>query len=168
MPRTLRLLVVALVAMGISAIASAQGFDNKKLFIGTGLSLNKVAGSDYGAGIQVFGGYDFGEVAPKLHIDAEVGFMDSGSMTTTVCAVYFGRYSCNPKAAGLWATGVVRYTPDPYIEFFGRAGQDVGDDNGFMFGAGAGYRINRNIKLRLEYVERQQVKSMQLNAVYLF
>jgi opacity protein-like surface antigen len=162
------MLVVAFIATGISSIASAQGFDNKKLFAGAGLSLNKFTGSDYGRGIQVFGGYDFGEVAPKLHIDAEVGFMDTGKMTTTACAAIFGSFSCNSKATGLWATGVVRYMADPHIEFFGRAGQDIGDDDGFMFGAGAGYLINRNVKLRLEYVERQHVKSVQINAVYLF
>ena len=52
------------------------------------------------------------------------------------------------------------------IKLIGRAGYDFGDDDGFIVGVGAGYILNKNLKLRLEYVARDHVDSLQFNVVF--
>jgi Outer membrane protein beta-barrel domain len=147
MLRLFRMLVVVLVAMGSASVASAQGFDQRRLFFGAGLSANSVDGADnHATGFQFFGGYNFGEFAPKFHIDAELGYMDS--------------------AKGLWATGVARYMVTPQFELIARLGYDFGDDDGLMAGIGAGYVVNPHLKLRAEYVVRDNIDSIQFNLVF--
>jgi len=46
-----------------------------------------------------------------------------------------------------------------------RAGLDIGDDDGFMFGAGLGFNLNPKMELRGEYVMRDTVDSLQVNFV---
>jgi hypothetical protein len=135
----------------------AQGFETSKLFFGAGLSSNDVSGSDSATGYQIFGGYGFGEVTPKVFIDAEVGYMDTGNMT---------RRGGNVKANGLWANGVGRLMLAPSIELIGRLGMDFGDDDGLMAGIGVGFLLTRSLKLRLEFVQRDNVDSVQLNFVF--
>jgi opacity protein-like surface antigen len=177
MLNAIRVAVAAVLAMGIVSVASAQarkppqssqqsGFDTKKLFFGGGIGFNEVSGSDKGTGYQFFGGYGFGEVGKDIYVDAEVGYMDTGKMETEVCVPFFGCAKADAKAKGLWANGVARFMVAPNIELIGRAGLDFGDDDGFMFGIGAGYHVNRNMKVRFEIVERENVSSMQFNFVY--
>jgi hypothetical protein len=168
MLKEIRAIALAVLAMGVAADAAAQrgsqksGFDTSKLFFGAGLSLNEVSGSDTGTGFQIFGGYRFGEFAPKLQADVELGYMNTGNMDIDIPP--FG--SVSARAKGLWSTGVARYIVNPQVELLGRAGLDFGDDDGFMFGVGAGYIVNRNVKLRGEYVIRENVDSIQFNFVY--
>jgi opacity protein-like surface antigen len=150
-------MAIALIGMALSSVAVAQGLDTSKLFFGAGLSSNDVSGSDSATGYQIFGGYGFGEVTPKVFIDAEVGYMDTGNMT---------RRGGNVKANGLWANGVGRLMLAPSIELIGRLGMDFGDDDGLMAGIGAGLLLTKNFKLRLEYVQRDKVDSVQFNFVF--
>ena len=157
MLKTIRAAVIGLIGLALSTVAVAQGLDTSKLFFGAGLSSNDVSGSDSATGYQIFGGYGFGEVTPKVFIDAEVGYMDTGNMT---------RRGGNVKANGLWANGVGRLMLAPSIELIGRLGLDFGDDDGLMAGIGAGVLLSKNFKLRLEYVQRDNVNSVQFNFVY--
>ena len=157
MLKTMRVMAIALIGMALSSVAVAQGLDTSKLFFGAGLSSNDVSGSDSATGYQIFGGYGFGEVTPKVFIDAEVGYMDTGNMT---------RRGGNVKANGLWANGVGRLMLAPSIELIGRLGLDFGDDDGLMAGIGAGVLLSKNFKLRLEFVQRDNVNSVQLNFVF--
>lgn len=180
MGKGIRVAIVAAVAAVLTgasiAPAAAQasrpaaGFDSRKVFFGGGLSSNEISGSGNGTGFQIFGGYAFGEMAKNLHLDAEVGYMDTGTMDVQACQTVggFGTFCVTgaTKATGLWGNGVVRYVAAPNVELIGRAGLDIGDDDGFMFGVGAGFLFNRNAKLRFEVVERSHVSSLQLNFVY--
>ena len=157
MLKTIRAAVIGLIGLALSTVAVAQGLDTSKLFFGAGLSSNDVSGSDSATGYQIFGGYGFGEVTPKVFIDAEVGYMDTGNMT---------RRGGNVKANGLWANGVGRLMLAPSIELIGRLGLDFGDDDGLMAGIGAGVLLSKNFKLRLEFVQRDNVNSVQFNFVY--
>ena len=157
MLKTIRVMVIGLVGMALSSIAVAQGMDTRNLFFGAGVSSNEVSGSDSATGYQIFGGYGFGEVTPKVFIDAEVGYMDTGNMT---------RRGGNVKANGLWANGVGRLMLAPSIELIGRLGMDFGDDDGLMAGIGVGFLLTRSLKLRLEFVQRDNVDSVQLNFVF--
>lgn len=168
---TLRKIALLTVAAALAAptLAAAQAFDSKNLFFGAGLSQNDVSGSDTGTGYQVFGGYRFGKIAQNVSLDAEVGYMTTGDMEIKECATVLGNRVCvsaDAEAKGLWATGVGRFSLNPQFDLIGRAGLDFGDDDGFMFGVGAGYNVNKQLQLRLELVERDNVSSVQLNFAY--
>jgi hypothetical protein len=161
-----RMMAVMLVAIGFSSVAAAQGFDQRRLFFGAGVGLNSISGADDAVGLQIFGGYNIAEVAPKFHVDAEVGYMDSGKFKQSVSVPGLGTVTAESSAKGLWATGVGRYMITPQIELIGRLGYDFGDDDGLMFGVGGGYIVNKNLKLRLEYVIRDNIDSLQFNVVF--
>jgi opacity protein-like surface antigen len=158
MLKTIRVMVIGLIGMALSSVAAAQGPVTNKLFFGAGLSSNEVSGSDSAVGYQIFGGYGFGEVSPRVFIDAEVGYMDTGKMKRG------GRGDVT--ASGLWASGVGRFMIAPSVELIGRLGLDFGDDDGLLAGIGVGFLLTRNLKLRLEYVQRDNVDSVQLNFVF--
>jgi opacity protein-like surface antigen len=157
MLKKIRVMAIGLIGMALSSVAVAQSSVTNKLFFGGGVSSNEVSGSDSAVGWQIFGGYVFGEVAPKLFIDGEVGYMDTGTMK---------RSGGDVKANGLWASGVVRYMVAPNVELLGRLGLDFGDDDGLLAGIGVGFHLSKNAKLRLEYVQRDKVDSVQFNFVY--
>jgi opacity protein-like surface antigen len=158
MLKTIRVMVIGLVGMALSSVAVAQGMDTSKLFFGAGLSSNEVSGSDSAVGWQIFGGYGFGEVSRNVFIDAEVGYMDTGNMKRGSGG--------DVKANGLWANAVGRLMIAPSVELIGRLGLDFGDDDGLMAGIGAGLLLTKNFKLRLEYVQRDKVDSVQFNFVF--
>ena len=159
MSKPIRVMVLALVAMLFSSAAAGQGFDLRRLFFGAGVSQNKVSGLDNGTGFQVFGGYNFPAIARNLYVDAEAGYMDTGKFKRTAPTL-------ETKAKGLWGSGVARYMVAPQWELLGRLGYDFGDDDGVMVGVGGGYIVNKNLKLRLEYVMRDTVDSLQFNVVF--
>lgn len=151
-------------ALAVPTVAVAQGgFDSNKLFFGAGISQNDASGvDDEGTGFQVFGGYEFGQVAQNISVDAEVGYMDSGDLCGDV--PFFGEVCDDAK--GLWATGVGRLALHPQFDLIGRLGFDFGDDDGVMVGIGGGYNVNKQTQLRLELVERDDISSLQFNVVY--
>jgi outer membrane protein with beta-barrel domain len=151
-----RLVVVLLIALGFSSVAGAQGFDQRRLFFGAGLGLNSISGGADAVGAQIFTGYNFKEIAPKFSVDAEAGYMDSGKFKKNGNTV-------GDSAKGLWATAVPRYMITRELELLARVGYDFGDDDGFMFGLGGGYIVNPHFKLRLEYVSRDHIDSIQFN-----
>lgn len=158
MLKTIRVFVFGLIGMALSSVAAAQGLETSKLFFGAGVSSNDTSGSDSATGWQLFGGYGFGEVTRNVFIDAEIGYMDTGNMKRG------GRGDV--KANGLWANGVGRLMVAPSVELIGRLGLDFGDDDGLMAGIGVGFLLSKNIKLRLEFVQRDNVDSIQFNFVF--
>lgn len=160
---------VVLMAAFSTAMAAQKGgfggpFDPNNFFFGGGLSQNEVSSSDKGTGYQFFGGYEFGELARDIKLDVEAGYMNTGNMDTEVCVPICAKAAA--KAKGLWSTGVVRFVLNPQWEIIGRAGLDVGDDDGLLVGAGAGFNINKQSSLRFEIVERDTVSSIQFNFVF--
>ena len=158
MLKSLRVMAFACLAAGTSVAAAAPFFTVKNVFLGGGLSRNDISNSDGATGVQAFGGYTFGEFAPKLHLDAEAGYMDSGNLRPNAPQPF-------SRARGPWTTGVARYVVVPSIELLARAGIDLGDDDGPMFGIGAGFIASRNLKFRVEFVARDHVDSLQFNVV---
>src|SRR5438552_16221174 len=96
-----RFIAVALVATGLSSVAAAQGFDNRRLFFGGGLSQNSVSNLDNATGFQIFGGYNFPPIARNFYVDAEAGYMDTAKFKRTAPAD-------ETKAKGVWGIGVAR------------------------------------------------------------
>jgi len=162
MSKPLRVITLAFIATLFSSAAAGQGFDLRRLYFGAGVSQNKVSGLDNATGFQVLGGYNFPALARNFYVDAEAGYMDTGKLKAPACVGSF----CNASASGLWGAGVARYMVAPNVELLGRTGYDFGDDDGFFFGVGAGYIVNKNLKLRLEYVVRDNVDSLQFNVLF--
>lgn len=153
MPRIARVATTLLLALTFSQ-AMAQGFDPSRLYVGGGLGYNDIPGSDNEVGWQVFGGYEFGAIAQDVYLDAEVGYMNAGD----------GR--SGEDIDGLWATAVRRLRVGPQLDLIGRLGFDFGDDDGLMVGIGAGMPLGPRSALRLEYVDRDNIGSLQLNFIY--
>lgn len=161
----LRAVAAIVLAVASSSVMAANGFDPQQLFFGAGISQNEVPRSDDGTGFQVFGGYRFGELARNILVDAEVGYMDTGSMDLRVGPPPFGGGG-RARAKGLWGNGVLRFVVTPQVQLLARAGLDLGDDDGLMVGVGAGFNLSRDVQMRLEYVERDNVDSLQLNFAF--
>src|SRR2546430_16458060 len=94
-----RVIAVALVAAGLSSVASAQKFDNRRLFFGGGLSQNNISNFDNATGFQSFGGYNFPAIARNFYVDAEARFMETGKFHRTAPTL-------ETKAKGLRGSGV--------------------------------------------------------------
>lgn len=163
---TLAVLVALSSLVGLPAFAANNiGIDSRALYLGAGLGINSVSGSDNGTGFQFFAGYDLPVKAQPLRFAVEAGYMDTGNMNSTVNTP-FGSASASARARGLWATGVAFLPVTNQIDLLARAGLDFGDDDGVMFGLGAGFNLDRRTQLRLEYVARDNVDSLQLNAAF--
>lgn len=155
--------IVAMVSLLAATPAmAAGGFDQKNLYFGAGLGSNELSGWDDATGFQVFGGYRFGEVAKNVNLALEVGYMDSGDFDTS--HPVFG--TLKTSAEGLWSTAVFEMPLGPQASLLGRIGLDFGDDDGLMIGIGMGFNLNKQMQLRGEYVERDNISSLQFNFVY--
>ena len=162
---------MAVALFTVAGLAQAQGFDTSNLYFGGGLSSNDLDGfGDKATGFQFFAGYPLDMVKlGELKSAVEVGYMDSGEWEENVCVTFFGTTTCTKAktdAKGLWANYVVSYDFSPRASGIGRAGLDFGDDDGFMFGIGAGYKLTPQLDIRGEYVIRDHIDSLQANFVY--
>ncbi len=160
-------------ALTIASANAHAEFDQSKLYVGGGLGYNSID-SDFGSvdnaiGFQGFAGYnleDVVELGDGIGFAAEVGYMSTGEFEVKNCtsSVFF---NCKIDAVtGLWANAVFDYAVNDQVKAVGRLGLDFGDDDGFMFGFGAGYAINEQMTVRAEYVIRPNINSLQGNFVY--
>jgi opacity protein-like surface antigen len=137
--------------------------DTKNFYFGGGLGLNSLSGIeiDDGLGYQLFAGYVLPVNMSEAALSVEVGYMDSGNVDVN----RRGRGS-DEKAKGVWSTAVISFPLKDRFSVLARAGLDFGDDDGFMFGGGVGYQANKKIELRAEYVVRDNIDSLQFNALW--
>ncbi len=138
----------------VLADENAPLLDKNKFSIGAGLSSNSVSGSSNNEiGFQFFAAYDLSQVnlMEAVNSSVEFGFMDYGFAN---------------ESTGIWGTYVVTGEISGQFGWLGRLGLDLGDDSGLMLGGGASYAINKKMDLRLEYVVRDDVDSLQFNFLY--
>ena len=160
------LLAAMLSAVSVNAMAG-------DIYGGGGLSSNSASGADSATGYQFFLGYDLkGVKLGKGSVAVEAGYMNSGEFDGSVCnTVPFFGVVCQPYSVefkGLWGTGVVFLPVANQLDFIGRLGLDIGDDDGVMFGVGLGYAMDKKIQLRGEYVIRDTIDSLQVNIAVRF
>ena len=143
--------------------AGAEGFAQSKLHVGGGLGSNSFTGFDNAIGWQVFAGYplEMVEVGEGITSSVEVGYMNT---TFKQDLGFLGTYES--QVSGLWATYVADYALNDQFNALGRVGLDFGDDSGLMFGIGGEYALDEQKSLRVEYVIRDNVNSLQGNFVY--
>lgn len=156
--KPLALLTVTLFfATQISSVMAEESkplLDKGKLSIGLGLSINSISGPvDNELGYQLFAAYDLSRVnlMEGVNSSVEFGVMDYG----------FSRDS-----TGIWGTYVIDGNIGGGFGWLARLGLDLGDDSGLMLGAGASFEINKKMDMRLEYVVRDEVDSLQFNFLY--
>jgi hypothetical protein len=123
--------------------------------------LNDIGFGDDAVGFQVFAGMPIPVDLGKAKLMGEVGYMDSGDFDINVGP--FGTVSEN--ATGLWANAVVDVPLQDKISLIGRAGLDFGDDDGLMIGGGLGFQTSNKLEIRVEYVIRDNIDSLQANLV---
>lgn len=155
-----RVLALAfLAAAGLPAYGQQVNITENSFYFGAGLSSNDYEGfGDRSFGFQVLGGLDIIRLArDRVTVGAELGYLDAGEVD---------HRGARADAEGVWANGVVGYAVNPKVSLLGRAGLDFGDDDGPMFGFGAGYRLDRNLQFRGEVVIREHIDSLQANFVY--
>lgn len=162
------------VLLAVSANANSFEFNQKNFYAGGGLGYNSldVSGFDNAIGYQFFAGYDLKDdvqINDKVGLAAEVGYASSGKFEWTDCPSIYSKSFCETDAAtGLYLNALFDFAVNEQIKALGRIGFDIGDDDGLMFGAGAEYAVNQQIGVRVEYVIRQDTKSLQGNVVYNF
>jgi opacity protein-like surface antigen len=166
------LTALAIMSMCFGYCASAQeaqpadNIDMKKLYVGAGISHNRIDTSSLGgvdgkaSGFQIFAGYEYGQRS-GIDLSAEAGFIQSDEF-------YDGS---DDDADGVWAAGVAtKDLPEinNNLSAIARLGYGLGGDDGLLMGFGAQYRLNQQALLRLEYVNKDLSQSYQLNAVFKF
>ncbi len=126
--------------------------DRNRLSLGIGIADNSVRRADE-TGSQIFVAYDLNQVnvMEGVKSSVEFGLMDYG----------FSRDS-----TGIWGTFVIEGGIGEHIDWLARAGYDIGDDSGLMFGAGVGFALSGKKKLRIEYVVRDDIDSLQFNFLF--
>lgn len=163
-----KLIVISMLSglVAMPAVAAEQGKSkpllNKSDFaIGVGVAHNTIDlppfanGDDSATGFQFFGAYDLRKVnlMDGVNTSVEFGYMDYG-------------FDGNGNSGGVWATGVIDGAIKGNMSWLARLGFDFGDDDGFMFGAGIGFDMSKQVELRGEYVVRDNIDSLQLNLLY--
>ncbi len=157
-------IVCVLALMFLASTANAESaIDAKQFYVGGGLGFNSLPGYGSSRGFQFFGGYDF---AFKLNDDIssalEIGYMDTGD---------FDRYqgtNSNEDAKGLWVAMVESVPLSNKTDMLVRLGFDFGDDDGLLLGTGLQYKFTTKVAMRMEYVAREHVNSLQANVLFHF
>ena len=155
----------------LAASSSAMAVESENLYAGGGLGFNSidVSGADSAMGFQFFGGYTFDlEAAPTLNFAAEAGYMTSGDFDVEFVNPFTGAKTTvsGGSADGIWMSGVASYPMNDQLSLIGRIGLDFGDDDGVLFGFGAGYSLGKSLGVRGEYVLRDSIDSLQINATF--
>jgi hypothetical protein len=129
----------------------ADGMETSKLYLGGSLSYNTIdspfGGSSADAGgLQGLVGYDMGSIDGGIHTSMELGISQTDDFDNT-----------DESISGLWIAAVVeKDLPEinPELSLIGRVGIDVGDDDGILTGVGVGYRLNSQLQVRGEFVNK--------------
>jgi len=141
----------------VTPVYAAEGeplLDKNMFSIGAGISDNSISKpKDDDTGFQFFAAYDLNQInlMEGVTSSVEFGFMDFG----------FSR-----DDTGIWASYVVDGTISGQFGWLAQAGFDIGDDSGLLVGAGVKYALDEKMDLRVEYVVRDEVDSLQFNVLY--
>ena len=157
-------LVLLLALMVMVSNVSAEGpVDAKRIYVGAGLGFNSLPGFGSARGFQFIGGYEFGfKLNDDISTALEFGYMDSGDFDQ-----YKGPNS-NEDVKGFWMAAVESVPLTSKVDVLARLGFDFGDDDGFLLGGGMQYKFDTKLALRMEYIARQNVNSLQANLVVKF
>lgn len=125
------------------------------IYAGYGINQNFLPGGNDGDGVQFLGGVRI----PYSPVDIGMTpYFEVGHQTVEETG--------DRQIEGVWYSGVAQFELNRSLDGLFRLGYDAGDDEGFLWGTGGEYKFDRAWALRAEYVERETLFSIQLNAVY--
>ena len=163
MKKVTGLFVFVALAMLVHVEAQAEGVDAKQFFIGGGLGFNSLPGAGSATGFQLIGGYEF---KTKLNEDItsalELGYMDTGNFEN------INNTTKSDDVSGVWVAMLESVPLSRKTDMLVRLGFDFGDDDGLLLGTGLQYKFTTKIAMRMEYVARQHVNSLQANVLFKF
>lgn len=155
--------VLVALAFAAQSSAFAEGLDAKRFYLGGGFGFNSLPGVGSARGFQFFGGYNFNfRINQDISTALEIGYMDSGDFDRINSNLKFG------DATGAWASLVNTVPVSNRVDVLARLGYDFGDDDGLLLGAGIQYKFDTKVALRMEYVAREHINGLQLNALVKF
>ena len=160
----MRKIIFLLALMSLVSNVNAEGaVDAERIYVGGGLGFNSLPGFGSARGFQFIAGYDFKfKINEDISTALELGYMDTGDFDQ-----YKGANS-NEDVKGLWFAAVESVPLSRKTDMLVRLGYDFGDDDGFLLGTGMQYKFNTKLALRMEYVARQNVNSLQANVLVKF
>jgi hypothetical protein len=138
----------------VHAQANKPLLERNQIAIGAGISDNEINNpDDDGTGFQFLVAYDLPQVNLAEGVDSsiEFGLMDFG---------------LDGDDTGIWGSYVIDGDFSGGFGWLAQAGLDIGDDSGLLFGAGLKFTLDKKSDLRLEYVSRDDVDSLQVNFLY--
>ncbi len=152
-----------LVHVEAQAETQAQGVDAKQFYIGGGLGFNSLPGYGSARGFQLMGGYEF---KTKLNEDItsalEIGYMDTGNFK------HINNITKPDDVNGVWVAMLESVPLSRKTDMLVRLGFDFGDDDGLLLGTGLQYKFTTKVAMRMEYIARQHVNSLQANVLFKF
>lgn len=142
----------------LAAQAQAAGTDAKQIYFGGGIGFNEINNRNFNndndaVGFQIFAGLPLAVNMGAAALAVELGYMDTGD------------FDGGGSAEGVWSTAVASLPLNNNLKLLGRLGYDFGDDDGIMIGAGIGIPAGNKMDVRLEYVIRDNVDSLQANLI---
>ncbi len=148
--------LLSLLAITATAHANDKAFNLENLYLGGGLGFNYLGTG--ARGLQFFAGYDFDFIInDDISSAIEVGYMSSGDFEGT-----------DNGAKGLWVTMVESVPVSSKTDVLVRLGIDFGNDDGLLLGTGVQYKFNTKVAVRMEYVARANITSLQANVLFRF
>lgn len=148
-------LFLSLTLLVTQQAGAAEGIKLERLGFGGGFGSTMVPEfTEVKSAVQFYATYRtdgmYGLGSDSFSLNAELGYID---------------VSDTPRD-GFWLTPVVAWHATDLIDLLFRAGLEYGDDIGAVYGAGVSYQLERNMAVRIEYVEHPYAKTVQLNVVY--
>jgi hypothetical protein len=151
----MRGVVFLLFLFSAGLVHAERGVELERLGFGGGFGSTTVPEfTEVKTAIQLYTSYRtdgmYGMSSERFSYSAELGYID---------------VSDTPRD-GFWLTPLVAYHATDMIDLLFRAGLEYGDDIGAVYGAGISYQLERNMAVRLEYVEHPYAKTLQVNVIY--
>lgn len=159
-------LLLALSSLPMMVQADNRVFQPERLQLGGSVSQNIVdspfGGSHVDAvGLSVFAGYELDNDIDQVKTTIEIGYSQTDDF-------FKGPDS---DISGLWVAGVAeKQLPEINPNFFAiaRLGLDIGDDDGILLGAGAGFHLTPKVDIRGEYINKDASSVYQISFVLNF
>jgi len=148
------------------SLSHAEGFNFEPLYIGGGISSNRLDGFDNATGYQLFAGYNFEYMLGPVTTSVEAGYMDSGDFDLDLTTPGFTFSPPSDNATGAWLSANFGFPVNESFELLGRIGYDFGNDDGALLGVGVEYQASKKMGIRGEYITRREINSLQVNFVY--
>ncbi len=150
-------------AMVTPVQAQLEGLDAERFYVGAGLTFNSLPDVGSARGLQLIGGYEFEyKINDDITSALEIGLMDTGDFES------INKPGKADDVSGLWISTLQSVPLSSKTDMLARLGYDFGDDDGLLLGMGMQYKFDTKVALRMEYIAREHMTSLQVNVRFKF